>query len=189
MVARQTAWNRHSASEALRIWDGLGFGSPKTIVDVGARESEFCSWLVRRFPSAHLISFEPDKSVTPLGEVRREALCSENGYGRMVTKTFCPELNFGYGDVEVRRFDDLGIKVCQPAFLKVDAESSTSIVLSGFGDRLGEFNMVVAEVINGGNIAIYDVMRSQGFYGETVLDFGHINGRLLSYDVAFWKTV
>lgn len=188
IVPRQHSWNRCGADEALRVWRWIAKGKPKTIVDVGARSSEFCGWLWKRFPEAKLISFEPDHSVTPLGEVYRLALSNVSGRcGWMDTSRICPELVIGEGPIKVRRFDTLDIEVERPAILKVDAESSTLPALQGFGGRLREFDLVVVEVINGQHQPIADLMREHGFCRQTITDFGHIGGRLLSYDVAFTR--
>lgn len=195
-------WNRRPAQNALRLWTELGFGELKALVDVGARRSEFASWILRECPNAQLVSFEPDVRFTPLGNIRRQALSSIGGRGRLDFGPSCPCLDFEKnGPVEVCRFDDLGLRVPQPAMLKVDAEDSTLDALNGFGDRLKDFALIIAEVanyhpnqprLNGyARTALYKITRYMGVYGyvcSRILDVGpYMPNRVASSDIAFWR--
>lgn len=201
-VGTGQTWNRRPALNALNLWQELRLGPLRALVDVGARESEFSKWILSECPQAKLISFEPDARLVPQGEIRREALSSVSGSGRLDYNCVCPCLDIEQsGPVLVRRYDSLGLRVPTPAMLKVDAEDSTFAALDGFGERLRDFSLVVAEIANChpeeprlgsyAETAMYKISRHMGKFGfvcARVLDCGpYVPGRVLSIDVAFWR--
>ncbi|MBU4198557.1 MAG: FkbM family methyltransferase [Kiritimatiellae bacterium] len=143
---------------------------PRTIIDVGANESQMARLLsLIAEPGARVLSFEPIPALNPIGQRFTQALADTDG----TADFFIPgkndaELGSLYSDVVSRpgqegrtiqvqtaRFDTLVSKgvvswpeLQRPILLKLDTEGSELKVLKGFGTFLRDVDYVLTEVEN-----------------------------------------
>jgi FkbM family methyltransferase len=198
---RRRLINMRSAGNTIRLIEELGI-VPGTIVDAGANDSQWAYWITRRYPSARLISFEPNPNHHPMGEVQRIALGNRSESGNLFlageSSRLLSSAATGTCAVQVRRFDELALQFERPAILKIDCENKTAEALEGFGDRIGEFSVVVAEMCNDSECwpdheeyqsqpaQILRHMLGRGF-DTRIVDVGYDFGRISLYDMAFFR--
>lgn len=187
---------------------------PETIVDIGANQSQMTRLLRMATPTdVRIISFEPNPSVHPDGEVHRIALSDrdcvgqlvvphgETGWGTIVTKA--SHADAAGVPVQVRRFDSLvrdrEVDVARwkrPVLLKIDTEGSEYAVLAGFGNELEQVDYLLIEVENsddrGGRYSLTDVassLKSYGFDKAIIVASGFNGPNLPPYsDILFWRS-
>jgi hypothetical protein len=143
---------------------------PQSLVDAGARNSEFMRYLVFYWPWAEVHSFEMDPERRPIGERHYMRLGSEPGH----------------------RLSEFVFRA--PALLKVDCDEDTIKVLDGAD--LTAFEWAVVEVSEDGNGAlpnnrseINEIMRAAGFTHSKAVDAVVCvrSHRIAQTDVLFWK--
>lgn len=198
-----TAWNY---SCTLRE---SGLAPPGTIVDIGANSSQMARLLALNCSRPpHVISFEPNRSLKPIGEVLRIALLDVDGVA-----PFHVDRDATWGSVaapgqaasfEVRaaRFETL-VKngevalagLPHPILVKVDTEGTEVRVIEGFGDCLARVDQILIEVTNRQGGIVHDHifrlcerMAAHGFRFAKIL-YACYDGPLApTYaDVLFWK--
>lgn len=167
---------------------------PQQIIDVGAHKSEWTSWLAEEWPSAEIISFEPNEAHIPLGNVHRMALGNVSGKGILIdAKKACGLManvvyDYSFGDVTIQRFDELDIKLLDTCILKVDAENMTAKAIDGFGGKLDQFSAVHVEMsqMPEYKVPIREIERLlSGFPFMEIVQSTTYNGRVLFYDKLF----
>lgn len=198
-----TAWNyRCTLQEA-------GLPPPETIIDIGANTSQMTRLLLLTCPETpRVISFEPNRSLEPLGEVLRIALLDTDGVA-----PFCVGSDATWGSVaapgraasfEVRaaRFDTL-VKngevaissLPRPVLVKIDTEGAEVRVVDGFGGCLELVDQILIEVTNRHGGVIHDHLfrlcqglAAHGFRFAKIL-YACYDGPLApTYaDILFWK--
>lgn len=173
------------------LCDRIGF-QPKHLVDCGAFDSEWAHALLRFWPGTRVTSIEPLHTKNTIGEVHKVALSDADGAGEI-------EYLGKREAVQIKRFDSLGVRIDQPAILKVDCESDTAKALRGFGDQLDQFKVVVAEMWNdyraewgwrndtGLQGEIWEIMLAHGFRMAQVVDVPYYTDGVYWYDIAFFK--
>ena len=174
---------------------------PETLIDVGARNSEWAYWLHREWPHLNIRSFEPNLACSPLGHWHKCALSDRQGAGRMSKASdvqITERLEKGKGeDFEIVRFDSLNLSLRYPTVVKVDCEQYTAAALSGFGMMLTHsVDVVVVEMWNNHPVpgawpnqqaAIWATMLSHGFNKARVVDAAFGYRGIYFYDIAFFK--
>lgn len=144
---------------------------PQTLVDAGARNSEFMRVLSLYWPWAQVHSFEMCEKFKPIGQRHTMRLGNEPGHR-------LSEFEFS-----------------APAFLKVDCDADTVKVLEGAD--LSRFDWAVVEVSEDGNGAaennrseINNMMAAAGFNRSKAVDAVVCvrSHRIAQTDVLFWKT-
>lgn len=143
---------------------------PQSLVDAGARNSEFMRILAFYWPWAQVYSFEICDKRRPIGARHLLKLGSEPGH-RLLEFNFRP-----------------------PALLKVDCDEDTVTVLHGAD--LSKFEWCVAEVIEDGNGALENnrseinkLMLVAGFNKSKAVDAVVCvrTHRIAQTDVLFWR--
>ena len=143
---------------------------PATLVDAGARNSEFMRYIAIYWPWATVHSFEIDPTRRPIGERHYMRLGNDAGH----------------------RLSEFSFKA--PAPLKVDCDADQLLVLEGAD--LAQFEWAVVEVSEDGNGAlpnnrsqINDIMRAGGFTHSKAVDAVVCvrTHRIAQTDVLFWK--
>lgn len=187
---------------------------PRTIVDVGANESQMIRLLkMAAEKGVRIVSFEPNPEIKPDGEVFREALSDRDDEGEL----FVPRGEAGWGSttrsplhgavrglpIMLRRFDSLvqdgRIDTAtweRPVLVKVDTEGGEYAVLSGFGDQLKQIDYLLIEVENqeqrGGAYSLTglsSLLYSHGFDKAATVSSGFNGPDLPPYtDVFFWRS-
>jgi len=198
-----TAWNYS------RTLHEAGLGPPGTILDVGANSSQMTKLLMLTCPQPpHVISFEPNPALQPIGDVRRVALLDRSG-----VVPFQVERDAAWGRVaaagqssafEVRgeRFDALVgngevplADLPRPIVVKIDTEGTEVEVVEGFGECLTHVDQMLIEVTNRQEGAINtqlfrlcDRLAKHGFRQAKIL-YACYDGPLApTYaDMLFWK--
>ena len=140
---------------------------PQTFIDIGANESQMIKMLSPMKVSARHLSFEPNPSLKPLGEVHRIALSDSDGE----VKLFLPSDDSGWGTIEAGApnvtdstrhhtvqtnrmqtlIEDEDVEwsgLPGPIFVKIDTEGSEKKVLDGFGPYLKDVAYLLIEVEN-----------------------------------------
>lgn len=166
--------------------------SPRTLIDVGANNSQFARLVKAIIPEIRVLSFEPSPVCNPIGEVYRVALSDNNSEGILYWKeadTTGGALNVASASgtecqsiVETKRFDAMGISLDSlpsPILLKVDTQGHELRVIKGFGDSIHKVDFVVAEVQGDASDEysqpeLFAYMMEQGFNEFRVL-FAHNN--------------
>lgn len=140
---------------------------PKTILDVGANNSQMARLLLGMAREAQVISFEPNPKLRPMGIVKQFALSDRDGSADF----FLPQDNPLWGTLEARK-DNISSatvrypvrtrrmetliesgeiswkELSRPILLKIDTEGSEQRVLAGFGEYLGQVTYLLVEVAN-----------------------------------------
>jgi FkbM family methyltransferase len=186
-------FNAQSAGNTIQLLHELGI-TPKTLVDVGANNSQWAVWIKKHWLGIWVISFEPHPDFKPIGSVHRAALADKSGMARFASNgqesCISPA---GQISVPVWRFDSLPLKFDRPAILKVDAENFTYQALLGFGHRLEEFDVVVVEMWNSAGrkdqqADIWKLMLENGKTRCRMVDAVWTAGHgIPSYDAAFYS--
>jgi FkbM family methyltransferase len=154
------AWNVY------QTFKNSGLPRPKTIIDVGANVSQMTRMLLGIAPDARVLSFEPNKKLSPAGEVYQIALSDEDG----TTDFFIPQNDSDWGTIEAgkvnitsgtakysvptRRMESLiesgeiAWKEGAPVLVKIDTEGSEKKVIDGFGKYLRDVAYLLVEVEN-----------------------------------------
>ena len=156
-----------AAYNVYRTLRGSGLPWPETIMDIGANESQMARLLLAMNPGARVISFEPNPTVSPIGEVMRVALSDTDGEAELVI----PADDAGWGTIEHRkdrlvaeaksfrvrmnRLDTLVREgqmpweiLKRPIMAKIDTEGSEKRVVEGFGACLSDVAYLLVEVEN-----------------------------------------
>ena len=160
---------RRAALATIRHIKSVGV-YPASLVDAGARNSEFMRYLARAWPYAEIHSFEPNPSCNPMGYWHRKAIGP--------------------------RHPLRDISFSQPALLKVDCDWSTVAVVKSAD--LTAFQWVVVEVTEdapGGWMGennrseINGIMAEAGFKKSMAVDavVCVMDNRVAQTDVLFWK--
>lgn len=143
---------------------------PETLVDCGARNSEFMRSLSLYWPWAQVHSFEMSKNCKPIGQ-------------RHIMRL---------GDKPGSRLSEFSFN--RPALLKVDCDGDTEAVLRGAD--LYQFDWLVVEVMEDGFAglpnnrgAIEDLARAGGFRYSKAVDATVClrTWRVAQTDVLFWR--
>ena len=143
---------------------------PQSLVDAGARNSEFMRYLALYWPWAEVHSFEIDPKRRPIGERHYMRLGNDTGH-RLSEFTFR-----------------------SPCLLKVDCDEDQLKVLEGAD--LTAFEWAVVEVSEDGNGAlpnnrseINEIMRESGLTRSKVVDAVVCirSHRIAQTDVLFWR--
>jgi len=195
----------NSFTTAANLAGEFNYPSPKTLIDVGANESQMAKLLLEIFPGMEVFSFEPNPLLKPMGKVFSMALGDENcddvpfylpkdSTWASLSEDKAFELCALKMFVTVRRFDslsDVSISNLQkPIILKVDAEGWELNVLLGFGNCLSEIDYVLLEMTNGTKetFCVYSLLQDHGFNCSKILYAGHDGSSLPGYtDVLFWR--
>lgn len=146
----------------------------RTVVDVGANRGQFTLYALARFPSAHIVAFEPlpkaaehmrglfaaeDRvEVVPvaLGETEgevvmhlsaREDSSSLLPVGERQVSTFPGTGEVGTTRADVRTLDSVFVdrKLARPALLKIDVQGFELSVLRGAEQTLSSFDQILVE--------------------------------------------
>jgi FkbM family methyltransferase len=193
----------------------FGKNSPKMILDVGANIGEFTKSAKYIFPKAKIHAFEP---IPEIFKQRSNATLHEIGlYDRknkakfnLNTKVnsrsslfeamgqqlrFVKKEEFKVINVELDRFDNLGIKIERPSFLKIDAEGAEFQILSGFGNMLWDIDVIQLEYLVGKYYqgqkpfsSILAVLEKFGFDGFEQQRVNYENGRPIMADLIFFRS-
>jgi hypothetical protein len=175
VLRKQRKPNWSLAEKSIQFAEDCGIW-PQTIIDCGAHNSELGRWYQERWPAARLISFEPDLSCRPIGEVHRRRL----GHARGI------------------RFDELGLEFERPCLLKVDCDPDTANVLEGFGHWLFQVDLFVAEMFNNDprvmginwpdqQFRIWKLAMRHGFTQVRMVDVQLMTTGINQYDIAFCR--
>lgn len=140
--------------------------NPLMILDVGAGIGEFSKHCLNYFPDSKVYAFEPNRMLDlnekvkwfsfalgnfngkirfyqNLDESRRSSIFKPNK--KYMRKLVAKDEKYLNKDVQMLRFDSLGIKIQHPCFLKIDVEGADYEVLEGFGKMLKEVDFVQIE--------------------------------------------
>ena len=158
---------RRAALATIRHLDRLG-QQPSTLVDAGARNSEFMEHLALRWPKAKVHSFEMNHDCTPLGELH---------LGRLGKDHHLADYTFE-----------------RPALLKLDVDADVMTVLRT--TDLAAFDWVVIEITEDGTNGIPNnrseitqTMYQAGFWKSHAVDavVCVLEHRIAQTDVLFWR--
>lgn len=139
---------------------------PKMIIDVGCSQGDFIDACKYVFPKAEIIAFEPCPKF--YDKIEKEVKLYKFGLGNENDKLFYFQKEGGAGGssflkhkegwfenggdkniieskADIKRFDELNIKIKRPCYLKIDTEGFDGKVLEGFGERLKEIDIVQIE--------------------------------------------
>jgi len=195
--------NARSAKNTIQLCKYLGV-TPKSLMDVGANNSQWAYWIKRKWPGIHITSVEPHPDFNPIGDEKiRDIAFSDNNLDegqKMTSEGMSSHLDpDGIVPVTVMRADCLflGLKQKRPSILKVDCETHTYRALSGFGDYLNEFDIIVVEMWNHSPNA--DLGYQQSDIWKLMLKHGKQTCRIVDcewtskngfayYDAAFYNT-
>jgi FkbM family methyltransferase len=198
-----TAWNyKLTIQEA-------GLAPPGTIIDVGANTSQMTRLLALAGPRPpRVISFEPNNSLRPIGDVYRVALLERDG-----VVPFCVHSDPAWGrvgllgesssfDVRGSRFDTLvqaGEVILdeleKPLLVKIDTEGTELQVVEGFGSCLAHVDQMLIEVANRQEgvrpdhmFHLFRTLSAHGFCHAKIL-YACYDGSLAPRyaDILFWK--
>ena len=190
---------------------------PRTLIDVGANQSQMARLLqLVATPDAEILSFEPIRSLHPIGTRFFQALSDKDGKADFfIPGTSDDELGSLYRDfadhsgqgartieVETARFDTLVEKkmvpwenLKKPILLKIDTEGGDLKVLNGFGECLRSVDYVLTEVENDNSrgrhydlIEICARMKDAGF-NRSRMTYACFDGATASayFDLFFWR--
>lgn len=166
---------------------------PVHLVDCGAYDSEWALAFLKFFPQSRITSIEPLHHTRTIGEVHKFALSDVGGKREL-------EYLGKKSRVVFRRFDSLGIRIDQPAVLKIDCEQDTAKALRGCGKELDKFAVVVVEMWNDYKsdsgydtstklqAQVWETMLQHDFKFAQVVDVPYYPDGIYSYDIAFYKT-
>ena len=197
------AWNHY----ALCKTRGIPF--PKTIIDVGANNSQMTKLLRLSSPDAEVYSFEPNPACKPVGKVYRCALSIHNGRTSFYTPSRSgselgtliePDCEHEVSEVHEVRFETLSqngsvsiLDMAKPVLLKIDTEGTELEVLQGFGGCLVEVDVIICEVGNRRLVGsdmhkIFNHISSYGFNRALALYACWDGWQMPAYmDFMFWK--
>ena len=191
---RRRLINKPLARNAIRIWNN-NFEDPKTIIDIGANDSQFAHWLSKEWPMADVISFEPNKFCQPIGKVMRYAIDEHDGEAWFSHKGENSHIDDnGTWRVQKRRLDNFITMFDAPHLLKVDAETHTLAALRGATWTLRQTSMVVVELCSddhdiksfrGQIVPILNLLSEMFEHCE--LDAVPRDGKCLVANAIFWK--
>ena len=134
----------------------------RTFIDVGANKGEFIHAVQDVFPNTSIIAFEPlEECKRYLEDYHCEnlfmfGLWDEDKLGILLTNrnrldesSFLKSVEYeGIKElVNLKRFDNLGIQILRPCFVKIDVEGAELKVLKGFGERLNEVSFLQVELL------------------------------------------
>lgn len=185
------AVNYECATSTIKLIHELGI-TPRTLVDVGAHESEWASWLLKEWPDLKLTSIDPLPTLRTKGEVIRCALSDQKK-----AYAFHFEWDERAQVSPVVRGDSLPINLTPPAILKIDCEDFTAGAMRGFGHRLALFDVVVVEMWNdppaywgecpNQQAEIWRIALDAGFRLARVVDIHWKPHWIQAYDIAFYR--
>lgn len=193
-----------------------------TFIDVGASEGQTAKAVHFIFPNAIIYSFEPVKQSFDILDRLREkipnlqifdfALGEKNGQTSFWMNDFIPassllsptdELTRLFHScknkkkipIYVERFDNLGIRLVKPVYLKIDVQGAENKVLEGFGELLKQVDVLQVEYSfkklyqNQTTIEeILNYVHTMGFDSIYQLDVVSTKEEGLIYcDFVFWK--
>lgn len=173
--------------------------SPATLIDVGARESEFAWWMQREWPTMNLLSVEPNPACHPRGHVLRCALSDRAGRFKFDSRQGGGSRIMESGDieVEVRLGEEVWPALGPDTVIKFDCENHTLRAMRGMGMRLAEARMLIVEVANNDTVLGFEEPQHLGIYraaleagftmARTVYDGFHAGTGPVFCDVVFWK--
>ncbi len=165
-------------------------GEVHMLIDVGANKGRLIKAFKFYNSNIQVVAFEPLKEHRPgllaLGntDVRSFGLWNENCAmnfnvssegGDVGSSFFKIDSGIDSGitvrtDIEVKRFDSLGIEIINNCFLKIDVEGAEYNVLEGFGDLLSKIDMVQLE------FSFYDTNLNRNYEIFRILDkYGFTN--------------
>lgn len=140
---------------------------PETIIDVGANVSQMARLLLGMNPNAKIISFEPNPTLCPIGDVIRVALSDTDGEAELFVPLHDAQLgriqltkeNMSpsgiHFPVRINRMDTLIRKgsipwdsLKRPIMVKIDTEGSEQKIINGFGKYLSDVSYLLVEVEN-----------------------------------------
>jgi FkbM family methyltransferase len=205
---REMAANRRGTAHVIKLLHDLNI-TPRTLVDVGANNSQWARWIKQEYPGLAVISFEPLGCFHPIGEVIRMALGDRAGFADMKIQRGASHITRHYTAVRgsssspairIERFDQLNpaLKFNRPAVLKLDCENYTAAALRGFGRRLADFDLIVVEMWNdyptsevpqfsNQQADIWRIMLDHGFRMARAVDAEYSTRTIPTYDLAFWR--
>lgn len=148
----------NSMSTAYNLLKSDLYQKPKTIIDVGANNSQMIKLLTHGEKGIRIISFEPNKNCHPIGEVYHEVLSDKN----RELYFFVPQGDSLWGQVSEKavnngkkmkasRLDTFIKKLVElesPILLKIDTEGHELNVLKGVGNYLRKIDSVLIEIDN-----------------------------------------
>lgn len=192
--------------------DAGGLPRPKTILDIGANNSQMTKLLMlacERSVGVH--SFEPHPGLNPIGTKHSLALSDRNGE----TEFFIPSGDHDWGTIKrpsgqsmesfkvnMARFDTLVEEgkinwsaLPGPVLVKVDTEGSEFDAIRGFGNHLANVDYLLVEVENhevrGGNYSMAELstyLSAFGFNRSKVLYACYDGPVSPAYlDTMFWR--
>ena len=169
--------NRRSALNTISLCHRLAI-QPALLVDMGARNSEWAQYLVRRWPKLVVWSFDPSANAKPIGKHFVMACADRDGSLRFQECGKASHVSTqGHRVVMGIRFDSVRETFRTPAILKVDCENYSFEALRGCGNWLRQFELVHIEMTNrvtrsqhtNVQAEIWQMMLNSGFdYAETV---------------------
>jgi FkbM family methyltransferase len=187
---------------------------PLTILDVGANQSQMTRLLLGISPHAKVISFEPNPTINPMGDVKRVALSDQDGSADLRV----PEGETGWGSINTPQGDIATQAKCfkvttrrmetlinsgqvlwntlkKPILVKIDTEGGEKRVLDGFGSYLNDVRYLLIEVNNAIHegqdydlLSIASVLTDHGFNRSRMVYTCYDGPHAPPYsDILFWK--
>ncbi len=192
----------NSMSTAFNLLRSDFYTIPKTIIDIGANNSQMIKLLTFNNFS-EIISLEPNRDTHPIGKLYPYALSNFIGksyfhvpkgdtlWGKITDE----KVEDGF-EIDVLTFEKFATdiidfsKIQKPVLVKIDTEGHELKVLEGFGKYFDKIGSILIEVSNDNNIfKVSKLLNDVGFKNSKIIYAAKsANGIPFYFDIYFWKS-